>query len=86
MTTNYSRRTVLFGGCAAAVVAGVGLALPGEAQAAPSDWAPRRTCPHDGCRHWRPGGDGTPGSAGDAPGYCALALTRNVVPTPEMYP
>ena len=53
-----TRRDVFAMGCAAAALVATG---PAEAHV-----APRRACPHTGCRHHRPGDK--------QPGICALAL------------
>ena len=56
-------RREFLGGCAALVAL---IAAP-EAVAGRRRRAPRVSCPHDGCRHHRVGGQ--------APGLCGLSLT-----------
>jgi hypothetical protein len=74
MTTPFeaTRRELLVGGCGLAAVLAVPLdADAGLLRATP---APRHTCPHTGCRHHRPEGEG----------ICALSLHGEVIPIPEV--
>ena len=76
MTTDVTRRGVLLGGCGFAAL----LAVPLDAEAAlfrGEPPAPRRHCPHRGCRHFRSEG------AESADGICAMSV-HGVVPFTEV--
>ncbi len=70
-----SRRAFIGGGCAAAFLA----ALPTTAEAGRrAKPAPRVTCPHSGCRHFRP--------VNEAPGICGLSIRGEVAYPDEELP
>ncbi len=74
LNPDLTRRGVLLGGCGLAAL----LAVPLDAEAAlmRPTVAPRRRCPHSGCRHFRPDGDDG--------GICSLSLHGEIVPTIEV--
>jgi hypothetical protein len=76
MTT---RRAVIKGGCAAAAMLAIPATIPATAHAGLGrDRAPRITCSHSGCRHFRP----------DTiePGVCVLSLAGVVAYPDEVLP
>lgn len=76
MALDVTRRGVLIGGCGFAAL----LAVPFDAEAAlmrGAPPAPRHRCPHRGCRHYRPEGEGA------EDGTCAMSV-HGVVPTIEV--
>lgn len=70
-----TRRSFLLGGCAlVGAAATVGLSTDAHASVLTPSVAPRRSCPHDGCRYYRPADGGT----------CALSLHGAVLQYPEI--